>query len=353
MLVRFAVREGSGHGDTHVDADVRPLVGIGLDLQGLNTEGDVPAERVLDQSCPGDPVVGIGTLADRKAFGPPEADPAHLGNVDHAPAAVHAGDVQVAALRNVHGHHRAEPALEVRGVGAALPAVLPRPEVRLEYRLRGLGREGGQEVDVLAGLSDRGVRVRKSPHFLRHHPPPRVEKIPHRAGRVRLIIRRANPGRKQREPGTVPELPLDQGVLTHDREHSIGLCHRAGILIPTYAPDVTSSTTCMFIWFSSRSTGVLVRFLLRRIMRRGTPDRRQAVHRKPAASRLTVTPEPQSTPALRASRPRMTSTPVLKGGALAKIRGRPQNRLRPTAIRLPRANRRLSHRLKAALFRPS
>ncbi|MFF3518068.1 hypothetical protein, partial [Streptomyces sp. NPDC002573] len=38
--------------------------------------------------------------------------------------------------------------------------------------------------------------------------------------------------------------------------------------------------------------------------------------------RLTVTPEAQSTPALRASDPRMAFTPALKGGALAKIRGR-------------------------------
>jgi len=71
---------------------------------------------------------------------------------------------------------------------------------------------------------------------------------------------------------------------------------------------------------------LLVRFLLRRIMRRGTPDRRQAVHRKPAASRLTVTPKTPSTPALRASEPRMAFTPALKGVAVAKIKGRSRSR---------------------------
>ncbi len=58
----------------------------------------------------------------------------------------------------------------------------------------------------------------------------------------------------------------------------------------------------------------------------GTPDSRQAIHRKPAASRLTVTPEAQSTPALRASGPRTAFTPALKGRALAKIRGRGRQR---------------------------
>jgi putative transposase len=53
-------------------------VGLGLDLQGLDAEGDVPAERVLDQPGPGDPVVGVGPLADRQVLGPAEADPADL-----------------------------------------------------------------------------------------------------------------------------------------------------------------------------------------------------------------------------------------------------------------------------------
>ncbi|MEU2598915.1 transposase, partial [Streptomyces hirsutus] len=75
-----------------------------------------------------------------------------------------------------------------------------------------------------------------------------------------------------------------------------------------------------------------VRLLLRRIMRRDTPDRRQAAHRKPAAPRPTVTPETKNTPAPRASGPRTAFTPALKGGALAKTRGRPRRR---TRCRLP------------------
>jgi hypothetical protein len=59
-----------------------------------------------------------------------------------------------------------------------------------------------------------------------------------------------------------------------------------------------------------------------RVLRRRTPDRRQAVHRKPEAARLTVQTKAQRTPALRTSEPRMRFTPALKGGALRKVRGR-------------------------------
>ena len=157
MVLVVAVGQGQGQVHSGVDPDLRPLVGLRLGLEGLDAEGDVPAERVLDQPRPGDPVVVVGLLADREVLGPAEADPTDLGDIDHAPTAVHTADVQVPALRNVHRHHRAQTGLEVRRVGATVPAVLPRLNVRLQYRLRGLGGEHAEPVDLLAGLADRRI----------------------------------------------------------------------------------------------------------------------------------------------------------------------------------------------------
>lgn len=61
----------------------------------------------------------------------------------------HTDDVQVPPLRDVHRHHRPEPALEARSVRPAVPVVLPRPEVRLQHGLSGLGRECREEEGVL------------------------------------------------------------------------------------------------------------------------------------------------------------------------------------------------------------
>ncbi len=191
------------------------FVRLGLGLLGRHAEGDVPAERVFDEPGSGDPVLGVGVLADREVFGPAESDPTDLGQVDRAPAAVHPLDAQIPALRDVHRHDGPEACLELRGVRPALPAVAPCLDIRLEHRLRGLCEQDGEEVEVLAGLADRGVRTRERPLVLRHHLPPRVQQIPHRAGRVRLSIGRRHLGRRQRKPGTVPELPPDQGALTH------------------------------------------------------------------------------------------------------------------------------------------
>ncbi|MFI8278325.1 hypothetical protein ACIGBH_26335 [Streptomyces sp. NPDC085929] len=74
--------------------------------------------------------------------------------------------------------------------------------------MRGLRGKNNEKADVLAGLADRGIRVRERSLLLRHHPPPRVEKIPHGAGSVSLVIRLANLGRKQCKLGAMPELPL-------------------------------------------------------------------------------------------------------------------------------------------------
>ncbi|MFD4862555.1 hypothetical protein [Streptomyces atratus] len=50
MLVRLAVREGEGHGDAHVDADFRPLVGLGLDLNALDIdEWLLPADTAMNR----------------------------------------------------------------------------------------------------------------------------------------------------------------------------------------------------------------------------------------------------------------------------------------------------------------
>jgi hypothetical protein len=164
------------------------LVRFGCALKGLDTEGDVPAQGVLDQSCPGDPVDGARALADWEVFGPAEPDPADFGNVDHAPTAVHPDDVQVRALRDVHRHHRTEAGLEVRLVRPAVPAVLPRLEVRLQYRLRGLGGQGAEPVDLFAGLADRRVRRSERPPLPREHRPPVVQQIPQGAGGVGLVV---------------------------------------------------------------------------------------------------------------------------------------------------------------------
>lgn len=98
VLVCPAVGEGEGPGDAHVDADLRPLVGLRLGFQGLDAEGNVPAERVLDQPRTSDPVALVGALANGEVFGPAEADTAGLRQVGQAPPAVDADDVRPPGL---------------------------------------------------------------------------------------------------------------------------------------------------------------------------------------------------------------------------------------------------------------
>ncbi|MET7458055.1 hypothetical protein ABZT03_40675, partial [Streptomyces sp. NPDC005574] len=60
---------------------------------------------------------------------------------------------------------------------------------------------------------------------------------------------------------------------------------------------------------------------LRRILRRRTPEHRQRLHRQPEAADLTVTPQTQRTPALRASGPRIAFPPGLKAGIPCEEQG--------------------------------
>lgn len=218
----LVVLVGEGKGDVHsgVDADLRPLAGLGPGLQGLHAECDVPAQSVPDQPGAGDPVLLGRFLAHGQVFGPAEANPAHLGDVDHAPAAVHADDVQVPTLRDVHGHRGAEAALVVRLAGAALPAVLPALEVRLQDSLRGLRGQLAEVIEILTPLPYRFVGGGKGALALGEHRPPGVQAVPHRAGRVRLVVQEPDFGSAERQPGTVPELPFHQAEFAHNDHHT-------------------------------------------------------------------------------------------------------------------------------------
>jgi hypothetical protein len=48
-----------------------------------------------------------------------------------------------------------------------------------------------------------------------------VQEIPHRAGRVRLIVSLERQGRGQCKPGAVPELPCLQAAFTHKRHTAV------------------------------------------------------------------------------------------------------------------------------------
>jgi hypothetical protein len=89
---------------------------------------------------------------------------------------------------------------------------------------------------------------------------------------------------------------------------------------------------------------LLVRFILRRLMRRSTTDRRTPVHREPATPHLTVTPEQQRTPALRA--------PVLRTpytSALGRVSSRDQcDFLRPARGAPQRGKRHVMSRARSA-----
>lgn len=79
----------------------------------------------------------------------------------------HTDDVQVPPLRDVHRHHRPEPALEVRSVRPAVPVVLPHPEVRLQHGLSGLAGSTAKKK-VFSTLSwkcrSKPVRGRRAVH---------------------------------------------------------------------------------------------------------------------------------------------------------------------------------------------
>lgn len=215
MVVGLPVRKGEREVDAHIDANLRTGVRLGPGFQGLDTESNVPAEHVLDQPGSGDPVVVTGALADRELLGPAKPDTADLGDVDQAPTAVNTDDMQVPTLRNVHRHHRAESGLEVRRIRPAVPAVLPRLEVRLQHRLRGLRGQDTEPFDVLAALPDRRISSRQRALGLGDHRPPVVQQVPHRPGSVCLIVNEPNLHRRQRESGPMPELTLDHRTFTH------------------------------------------------------------------------------------------------------------------------------------------
>ncbi len=89
--------------DTDVHPDSRILTPRDGDGRLLDTEADVPAERILEQ-----PAAGDSTLAEfsghREGARPPESDPPDQKDRDLAPAAIHPDDSKVGRLWEVNRH---------------------------------------------------------------------------------------------------------------------------------------------------------------------------------------------------------------------------------------------------------
>jgi hypothetical protein len=130
------IREGHRMDDAEVDPDGRVLPRSDGDCRLLDSEADVPAERIFQQSGTADAALR-GSTGERQAACPPESHASDEEDRDLAPAAIHTDDSEVGRLRDVD-RHTSGPMLEPRTSGQ--PSVVPIP---------------GAEVvpkDLLAGL---------------------------------------------------------------------------------------------------------------------------------------------------------------------------------------------------------
>lgn len=209
-----AVGQGERDGDAPVDADqaTRRLRRRRVRRE-FGTEDDVPAVGFLDQPRPGHPTGRSGAGGAGEVLGPAEPDDPDLRDTDLPPAPGQALDLQVPALRHVHRHARADTRLEVRRIRPGLPAVDPRPVVRLQHLLCGLRRKRGQPRYLLARLADVlvGERQGSASHGApTSHRPPVVQRVPQEPCRMSLAVQGDGLFQGQVQQCLVPALTLQQ-----------------------------------------------------------------------------------------------------------------------------------------------
>jgi hypothetical protein len=131
--------------DTDVHPDARILTPSDGDGRLLDTEADVPAERILEQPATGDSTLA-GCSGDRQGARPSESDSPDQEDRDLAPAAIHLDDSKVGRLREVN-RHTSGPTLEPAASSTpTMPLVEEVPDsarrVPLLLQLLQLGRSG-------------------------------------------------------------------------------------------------------------------------------------------------------------------------------------------------------------------
>jgi hypothetical protein len=191
----------------------------------FGAEHDLPAEGILDQPRSGDPPRRAAPGDTGQVPGPPEPHPADLGQIDRAPPPVDPPYLQIARLRDVHGHPGPQPGLEHRAFGGmvGIEEVRPRLPVGLQHRLRRLRGQVSHPVDLMTGHPDRRVTLlqRRQPALPKSDE--LMQQIPQRASGVRLTVQHRHLSRAQLQPRHLRPLHRLHTVIV-----SVGLPRRGG-----------------------------------------------------------------------------------------------------------------------------